>query len=466
LFRYTGALERGDFQTVAGVLREAERDPALAAMMRDLDEALAAELPVLKASSNHHHPSGRVDVVVTPSANRTMRLRPVYPFTLAAAVLVVALFAGLLLFNRPNNPIEEPTSAAVAQGATVTPSTTYTPEPSSTRPLPINTTPTHVQAQIVLCEGLVNRGDGANLFIAPDANAQLITRLPSGATLQIINQEVSIREGMGGIFWMQVNAQISSGSLVGWLDGESVALLTTCPVINMDMTGMMPTPQSPVFINAEDGPEYILRATVGNIVAGSPVQILGGYYDGQTWLYEVQAGDGWLEMAALEQLLEVISGESVNVMGICLMTSGSSGTNLYLAPDYASPVLVPIEARSELVGTVITSVDMPGGEGWLLVGLESTPPAEGWLNRADLLNGELACTIAPVDMMPIMPFGAAPIEAQPLWPTALPPVIDAPYIVFTATPPLPEAALSTATPEPTITPTHTFTPTFTATPIP
>ena len=32
--------------------------------------------------------------------------------------------------------------------------------------------------QVILCEGLVNRGDGANLFVEPDANAPLIMRLP------------------------------------------------------------------------------------------------------------------------------------------------------------------------------------------------------------------------------------------------------------------------------------------------
>ncbi|MCC6804382.1 MAG: hypothetical protein IT319_15980, partial [Anaerolineae bacterium] len=39
LFRYSSALERGDFETVADVLRQAERDPALEQMILDMNDA-------------------------------------------------------------------------------------------------------------------------------------------------------------------------------------------------------------------------------------------------------------------------------------------------------------------------------------------------------------------------------------------------------------------------------------------
>jgi hypothetical protein len=44
LFRYTSALERGDFETVAAVLAQAESDPILAQMIREVDDVVAHEL--------------------------------------------------------------------------------------------------------------------------------------------------------------------------------------------------------------------------------------------------------------------------------------------------------------------------------------------------------------------------------------------------------------------------------------
>ena len=43
-FRYIGALERGDFDAIAALLRSAERDPALARMLAEIDQAYSAEL--------------------------------------------------------------------------------------------------------------------------------------------------------------------------------------------------------------------------------------------------------------------------------------------------------------------------------------------------------------------------------------------------------------------------------------
>jgi hypothetical protein len=52
-FRYIGALERGDFTALAALLREAERDPALARMFAEIDQAYAAELDRPQTNSRH-----------------------------------------------------------------------------------------------------------------------------------------------------------------------------------------------------------------------------------------------------------------------------------------------------------------------------------------------------------------------------------------------------------------------------
>src|ERR1035437_760147 len=46
LYRYSTALERGDFETVAAVLKQAEKDPALERMILDINMAYQEDLPL------------------------------------------------------------------------------------------------------------------------------------------------------------------------------------------------------------------------------------------------------------------------------------------------------------------------------------------------------------------------------------------------------------------------------------
>lgn len=450
LFRYTSALERGDFDTVANVLQEAQRDASLAAMLNDLDEALAAELPVIRASSNHRKP---IPETRSPIANRqgqTVRTRPVYPYTLAAAIVVVALFAGILLFDRPTTRTETVTPASIAQN----------PEPTGT-PFPVET-PTHIRVgsevpvptqigqPMILCDGLVNPSDGANLFIAPDPNARLITRLPSGAMLQIIDMGYSPEDTIVSPVWFQVNALMESGNLVGWMNESTISLLTNCPEISNSLEIFLPTPISPVIINdANRIEQYVLAEDVGQIPAGMPLTVTSGYFDGETWRYEVQVIEGQVEEVSLGQILQLIDEEPITVMGSCILTVGSRQARLFLAPDPASQILIAIEPESELVATVITNVIMPDGANWLLVSLDSSPSISGWLNRDDLRNRQIACSplMSSAYMMP-MGFGALPVMPSEIGPLAAPQMQPP-----TVTPDVPMDTTDTVSYTPTWTPT-------------
>jgi len=264
---------------------------------------------------------------------------------------------------------------------------------------------------MILCDGLVNPSDGANLFIAPDPNARLITRLPSGAMLQIIDMGYSPEDTIVSPVWFQVNALMESGNLVGWMNESTISLLTNCPEISNSLEIFLPTPISPVIINdANRIEQYVLAEDVGQIPAGMPLTVTSGYFDGETWRYEVQVIEGQVEEVSLGQILQLIDEEPITVMGSCILTVGSRQARLFLAPDPASQILIAIEPESELVATVITNVIMPDGANWLLVSLDSSPSISGWLNRDDLRNRQIACSplMSSAYMMP-MGFGALPV---------------------------------------------------------
>lgn len=80
LFRYTRALERGDFAAVAEVLRDAESDPALARLIAEIDEEYAVEM---ERQSLAHPAAG---------PREKLRLPRFGWITAAAAVVVLAMF--------------------------------------------------------------------------------------------------------------------------------------------------------------------------------------------------------------------------------------------------------------------------------------------------------------------------------------------------------------------------------------
>lgn len=96
LFRYSGALERGDFDTVSAILQEAERDPELEQMILELNEVYQAEWERQQRPAQSRARRG------APERRRPFRFRmPARLPAIAAAVIVIVVvgIAGLTLMG-------------------------------------------------------------------------------------------------------------------------------------------------------------------------------------------------------------------------------------------------------------------------------------------------------------------------------------------------------------------------------
>lgn len=114
LFRYIAALESGDIDTLADILHTAESDPELERMIL---EHHAAQPEVLPMQVQRASPNGKLKEETDPmTVIHTFRQkappqRPQFPLTLAAAVLMLVLFGGVLLFAA-GGPPSEPTAGS------------------------------------------------------------------------------------------------------------------------------------------------------------------------------------------------------------------------------------------------------------------------------------------------------------------------------------------------------------------
>lgn len=94
LFRYSSALERGDFESVAAVLREAERDPELEAMILELNVVYAAEP---SERFNHKNAKEMMGMIAPLYQKRTPAPPRPYNLPMIAALAIVALIVVLLV---------------------------------------------------------------------------------------------------------------------------------------------------------------------------------------------------------------------------------------------------------------------------------------------------------------------------------------------------------------------------------
>ncbi|MCA0456625.1 MAG: tetratricopeptide repeat protein [Chloroflexi bacterium] len=138
-FRYSSALERGDFSTVEIILQEAERDTALAQMLAEINMVYESEMirlspPTtgLNHSTNHHRKDLLMTTITLPVPQRSVQRW--LPFTLAAACLSVLFIGALLMRPNPDGGLlaslqgrasETPTALP-----TIIPTLTATPFPS------------------------------------------------------------------------------------------------------------------------------------------------------------------------------------------------------------------------------------------------------------------------------------------------------------------------------------------------
>jgi outer membrane lipoprotein-sorting protein len=141
LVRYTGALDRGDAETLALVLHAAEADPVLARLIDEINavyvaEDLADSRRIVPPNGHQRHPITPQEVTMNassslPANGRTSRTtahraQRVVPLTLAAAIAVFILTAAVIFAFQDRR--RAPVTGGI-QSATATP-TVGTPAPA------------------------------------------------------------------------------------------------------------------------------------------------------------------------------------------------------------------------------------------------------------------------------------------------------------------------------------------------
>lgn len=232
LFRYSSALERGDFETVADVLREAERDPALEAMLLELNEVYAAE-PT--GRTNHRNPKELTMIAPLYQKRAPERVRT-YNLPMVAALAVVALL-GVLLATR----ISPPTQWNTAQNGS--------PEPNMMQGVPDECAPSDgvdpARIQLYSRPSAASRYayDAFSMIYIPQENiSQLDAVEAEGQTWYFVRISDLFREDMQG--WMtaaEYNRNVQCAPLLNPDVQPQIAEASAMPptVVPPDTLGVM-----------------------------------------------------------------------------------------------------------------------------------------------------------------------------------------------------------------------------------
>ncbi len=260
LFRYTSALERGDFATVEAILNEARHDAELARMLYEINTALGSTLPAVnlhrynhKDSAMQHNPT----LKLTPVRERSLPTR--FPYALAAAILAVMLVGGLLLTAKFGLDNQDNFGGASLQQASATVTASVTPSPLN--PIVLTGTPTlftndanpldltataipqnfpYYNAQAVLCTAVVTVGSSANqpnpaitLGTRPGNTWTFAGSIPDGTLVDILDQTYFPGGTgvwrLGPLMWYFVSSTDTPFPIQGWLQEFFVEFTSACP---------------------------------------------------------------------------------------------------------------------------------------------------------------------------------------------------------------------------------------------
>ncbi|MBL8132659.1 MAG: SH3 domain-containing protein [Anaerolineae bacterium] len=201
LFRYSAALDRGDFAAVGEVLRAAERDPLLEAMileLNDINSAGGAGPGALVTDTTKE----RRDMMATALPARPAARSAVNWFSLAAVFLVV-IFGALVISRAP-----------LGGGGT-----------SSGTFLGGAAHDLEQQGSVPDCPAVVAAPDGAALRSRPAENAPVVGALADGAAVQVI-EVVDSASPAGSIRWAYVTPDDGAAGGQGWANAALLASST------------------------------------------------------------------------------------------------------------------------------------------------------------------------------------------------------------------------------------------------
>lgn len=208
LFRYSSALERGDFDAVATVLREAERDPALEAMIVEMNEAYAAE----QAERFNHTNYKEIPMLVPLYENRARTRSRSQSLLLIAAITVVAVMSAIVMLQVRGNSVFN------------------TGQPNTNA----------MNAQIdPLCNAITRMS--VNVLSLPSTtNGIVVGTVPEGATVQVLDQSYFMDDqGNAQMLWYF----IAGGAVQGWASPSSLdtSECPSNPVVLATSAPLLPT---------------------------------------------------------------------------------------------------------------------------------------------------------------------------------------------------------------------------------
>jgi hypothetical protein len=307
LFRYSNALERGDFDTVQAVLREAENDAVLERMILELNDAYRAEW---SAHENHH--AAREERLNMINAIPTQAPARRVPWTLLAAAALAIVIFGTALFAMNRRGPNEVNLSALAGSATATPTAAFSATPTLIPSLTFTPTPFQAGSGAgnpqVVCQGAIATSEGANLFSRPTVNAIVVGRLPFNAAvdvLEIVYPTIGPAETPN---WYYVSAGIDGQTMQGWVVADSLSpgnqcvtaviprvnLPTMVPPDEMGLTAtippsdfaptLVPTPVGRFASALGMGFLVVTTVDIDGVPAGSRLRLSSGKFVGE-WRY-------------------------------------------------------------------------------------------------------------------------------------------------------------------------------------
>lgn len=382
LFRYLSALDRGDFETLAAILRDAEHDPALEQMIAEVNLEASREAllsPVLHpASTNHHREDKPMTALTIPYPRQPaapIRRWSVQLVALVALAAVLVTFVPLVALRLGPQPSDNP-SAALQGGSTATPVPARIPTSTPLPSLVPGIDPALPQVSAAGCTVLVQPSDSLTSEpFGAGRGIPLYDLVPPGGVMALV-LEMRSQAGLQEVAY-RVNAQIDGIGLQGWITTTRAIEAPGCVMTGQDPTLGL-TPLIPTMVPGEvivgEAPGMGLPAAICQVVNGGaePIQLAP--------LPGVEMSAGVLQ-----------PGMPADVIGIQPSEGG----------DWYQIMLLPLNAASG--GIVVT--------GWIPVAAVTTLTDCAVVFPAVLLDPSIVPTaVAPVEILPLPP--VAPLAQE------------------------------------------------------
>lgn len=383
LFRYLSALDRGDFESIAAILRDAEHDPALEQMIAEVNLEAAREVilsPVLhSASTNHHREDKPMTALTVPYPRQPAapaRRWSIQQIALVALAAALVAFVPLVALRLGPPPSENP-SAALQGGATATPMPTLIPTSTPVPSLVPGIDPAFPQVNAAGCTVLLQPSDVLTSEpFGAGRRIPLSDLVPAEGVMAVVIELLRLRADSQETAY-RVNAQIDGIGLQGWISSTQALEAPGCVMTGQGETfGLVPV--VPTMIPGE----VIVGEVPGVGLPPAICQVVNGGAEPLTILPApgVEMSAGLLQPGMLADVITIQPGQ---------------GGDWYLI------TVLPPSAVSG--GIVVT--------GWVPVGAVTTLTDCAVIFSAVPLDPSLVPTaVAPVEILPLPP--VAPLARE------------------------------------------------------